>query len=218
MSICVQKGVISLTGCRSWEADANALTAFGSNAYAAASTHCDLSEDDVLPFGSLHDSRLDVGACQDHELPMLSKLQDPQQCQSHSDQTQIIVTDSKGSFCQSVAARRDSGCLLEEALTSTGMRQLLPQISTSRSSLGIPYSQVQRSPLARSSSYMPYCSGAASVFVPCNDPQPLQVSTVSNSLHTPLSLSITVFVRSSPSMSSHLPASCSELHASFLIL
>ncbi|CAL5223666.1 g6214 [Coccomyxa viridis] len=51
------------------------------------------------------------------------------------------------------------------------MRQLLPQISVPRSPREYAYGQMQNAP---SASYMPYSSGAASVFVPCNDPQPLQ--------------------------------------------
>ena len=70
------------------------------------------------------------------------------------------------------AARRDSSCLLEEALSSIGLRQLLPQVSMTQAPVDT-YSQVQMSPM--SAGYMPFTTGAASVFVPCTNPQPLQV-------------------------------------------
>ena len=106
---------------------------------------------------------------------MISKLEDPQLCPSHSEQTQVATPEYLGSAEQSMTPRRGSSCLLEDALTSIGMRQLLPQTSVSHSSRNLAYTQMQPAALPSSVSYRPYCSGAASVFVPCHDPQPLQV-------------------------------------------
>ena len=82
-----------------------------------------------------------------------------------------------------MAPRRDPSCLLEEALTSIGMRQLLPQISMPQGAMDFSYGHMQASALLPSSSYMPYASGAASIFVPCTNPQPLPVrSSLPNAL------------------------------------
>ncbi len=169
---CTTQGSEPCHGCRSWEADANALSAFGSGSYADVPIHCDLSEDDVLSLALLCDSAPFAGSRQSSDFSRVSKLEDPQLYRSQSEQTQIALTEPRGSTDQSVAARRESSCLLEEALTSIGMRQLLPQISVPRSPREYAYSQMQSAP---STSYVPYSSGCASVFVPCNDPQPLQV-------------------------------------------
>ncbi len=170
--VCTTQGSEACYGCRSWEADANALTAFGSGSYADAPIHCDLSEDDVLSLALLCDSAPFAGSRQSSDFSRVSKLEDPQLYRSQSEQTQITLREPRGSTDPSGAPRRESGCLLEEALSSIGMRQLLPQISVPRSPREYAYGQMQDAP---SASYMPYSSGAASVFVPCNDPQPLQV-------------------------------------------
>lgn len=162
-------------GCRSWEADVNALSAFGSGSYADAPIHCDFSEDDVLSLALLCDSAPCARPRQSSEFLGISKLEDPQLCRSHSEQRHIALAESLRVADQSPAPRRGSSCLLEEALTSIGMRQLLPQISGCHSPSDYAYSQMQGAAHSSSVSCMPYCSGSASIFVPCVDPQPPQV-------------------------------------------
>ena len=127
----------------------------------------------MLSLALLCDSAPFAGSRQSSDFSRISKLEDPQLYQSQSEQTQIALTEPRGSTDQAVEYRRESGCLLEEALTSIGMRQLLPQISVPRSPREYAYSQMQSAP---SAGFMPCSNGAASVFVPCNDSQPLQVS------------------------------------------
>ena len=127
----------------------------------------------MLSLALLCDSAPSADACQHRVFPMISKLEDPQLCPSHSEQTQIATPEYLGSADQSGTPHRGSSCLLEDAFTSIGMRQLLPQASASHSHRSFAY--VQPSALPSSASYRPHCGGAASVFVPCHEPQPLQV-------------------------------------------
>ena len=160
---------------RSWEADA--LTSFESAGCGDSTLHCGLTEDDVLAFGLLEDLAPVRGAGRDIEISTINPLKDPQLCRVSADQTSAVLGKEIKHECQPLAARRDSSCLLEEALSSIGMRQLLPQLSMTQAPVDT-YSQMQMSPM--SAGYMPFSTGAASVFVPCTNPQPLQVWALVN--------------------------------------
>ncbi len=155
---------------RSWEADA--LTSFESAGCGDSTLHCGLTEEDVLAFGLLNDLAPARCAGRDIEISTVKPLQDPQLCRASSDQTSAAPGEVTVYEYQPHAARRDSSCLLEEALSSIGLRQLLPQLSMTQAPVDT-YSQMQMSPM--SAGYMPFSTGAASVFVPCTNPQPLQV-------------------------------------------
>ncbi|CAK0740691.1 hypothetical protein CVIRNUC_001269 [Coccomyxa viridis] len=153
----------------SWEADA--LTSFESAGCGDSTLHCGLTEEDVLAFGLLNDLAPARCAGRDIEISTVKPLQDPQLCRASSDQTSAAPGEVTVYEYQPHAARRDSSCLLEEALSSIGLRQLLPQLSMTQAPVDT-YSQMQMSPM--SAGYMPFSTGAASVFVPCTNPQPLQ--------------------------------------------
>ena len=155
---------------RSWEADT--LTSFESAGGGDSTLHCGLTEEDVLAFGLLEDLAPVRCAGRDIEISTIKPLQDPQLYRASSDQTSAATGEAIAHDYQPHAARRDSSCLLEEALTSIGLRQLLPQLSMTQAPVDA-YSQMPMSPM--SAGYMPFSTGAASVFVPCTDPQPLQV-------------------------------------------
>ena len=164
-----------LSWCRSWEGDA--LTAFEGGC-GDAILQCGLSAEDVLSLGLLGNSAPEAGTHRGDVLPVAATEQlprEPQLYRSSSEQTHVGSANSLGATGQPMAPRRDSSCLLEEALTSIGMRQLLPQISMPQDSLDFSFGHMQASALLPPSTYMPYASGAASVFVPCTNPQPLPV-------------------------------------------
>ena len=176
----------ALRWCRSWEADA--LTAFEGGCGNTILQY-GLSAEDVLSLGLLGDSAPEAGTHRADVLPVATAVQlprEPHLCRSSSEQTHVGSASGLAATDQPVAPRRDSSCLLEEALTSIGMRQLLPQISMAPGSMEFSYGNMQASALLPSSSYMPYASGAASVFVPCTNPQPLPVcSSQPNALILP---------------------------------
>lgn len=155
---------------RAWEADV--LTQFESAGCGDSTLHCGLTEEDVLAFGLLEDLAPACGAERDNDFTTIKPLRDPQLYRVASDQTSAAPGEAMAHECQPRVARRDSSCLLEEALSSIGLRQLLPQLSMTQAPADT-YTQMQMSPM--STDYMPYGTGAASVFVPCTNPQPLQV-------------------------------------------
>lgn len=154
--MCRGEGKSIENGCRCWEADI--FTAFESEA-CGPTMRCCLSKDDALLFGMGDDVASD--GCPTRNDVTGTAPEDPQLCRSSSEQTQVVPTDPS--------------CLLEEALSSIGMRQLLPQFSMSRSPADLFYGQMQMASLVSNSTCVPYSSGAASVFVPCTDPPPAEV-------------------------------------------
>ena len=148
------------------------MTSFESAGCGESTLHCGLTEEDVLAFGLLEDLAPAHCAGRDIEISTIKPLQDPQLCRASSDQTSAAPGEAIVHNYQPHAAKGDSSCLLEEALSSIGLRQLLPQLSMTQAPVDT-YSQMQMSPM--SAGYMPFSPGAASVFVPCTNPQPLQV-------------------------------------------
>ncbi|EIE27541.1 hypothetical protein COCSUDRAFT_55540 [Coccomyxa subellipsoidea C-169] len=72
--------------------------------------------------------------------------------------------------------------LLEEALSSIGMRQLLPQISISHSTDISEELRTLHYPSLGHECHMPYFNSSASVFVPVSNAQPAQVTVKSEAI------------------------------------